>query len=40
MSVILDTSSVFPKTFSQCTTGLANIVTWESGIFYAMFIID
>ena len=34
VSVISDTSSVFPKTFSQCTTGLANILTWESGIFF------
>ena len=24
---------MFPKTFSQCTTGLANILTWERGIF-------
>ena len=41
VSDILDTSSVFPKAFSQCTTGLANILTWESGIlFYATFAID
>ena len=27
---------MFPKAFSQCTTGLANILTWERGVlFYA-----
>ena len=34
VSVILDTLSVFPETFSKCTTGLANILTWESGIIF------